>query len=185
MRSVLSLVIAGVLALSANAASVNKRTIGTEVQACIDKLNLIDPQLTVVKTAVDGFVRTQGYTVALSIHNKGLALNTKITDARTACCINTGVVITGDEATAVLTVVQGLSPDIQSTLTSVINKKPEFDAVPLATNILKNDIITLDASTDGLIECLISRSPASHLTAANAEKATIDAAFDAAKAAYP
>ncbi|KAI8976504.1 hypothetical protein BDB01DRAFT_803131 [Pilobolus umbonatus] len=184
MRSVLSLAIAGLLALSVNAASINKRTVSPEVQTCVDKLNLIGPQLAVVKTAVDGFVRTQGYAVALSIHNKGLALNTKITDARTACCVDTGAVITDDEAVAVLTVVQGISPNIQATLGSVVAKKPEFDAVALATNILKNDITTLDASTDALIACLIGRTPTTYTDAANAEKAIIDGAFDAAKAAY-
>ena len=125
-----------------------------------------------------------GYTGALPIHNSGVNLSNIIGAASTACCVNTNAVITGAEATAVLNVVQDVTPDIEDTLASVVTKKPEFDAVFLVTGIVKDDIISLDAATDGLITCLISRTPTSHMPDATIEKDLIDTAFNTTKTAY-
>ncbi|KAI8976501.1 hypothetical protein BDB01DRAFT_853140 [Pilobolus umbonatus] len=149
---------AGLLVLGVNAASINKRAINPEVQACITDLYIVDTLTTFVKNGIN--------------------------DAKTSCCVDTGVAITDEEVVAVLTMVQSITPSIQATSGSVIAKKPEFYGIPLALSVVKRDIETLLNSTDAVISCLIYKTPPEYIDEANLEKGAIHGAFDAATSAY-
>jgi hypothetical protein len=69
-------------------------------------------------------------------------------------------------------------------LTSIVTKKPQFDAILLATALVKTDIKNLDTQTKALDTCLVAKTPASHLAAANALVAQINTSFATAKTAY-
>lgn len=52
MRAFSTLIIAAALALSANAAALDKRAVSAPVQLCIDDINSVAAQLAIVKTDV-------------------------------------------------------------------------------------------------------------------------------------
>jgi hypothetical protein len=132
---------------------------------------------------VDAFTRAGGYSAALAIHEKEKVLETRLKKAGTDCCA-VSVTITTEEADAVLGVVTTLVPEVVASLNSIVVKKPEFDAIFLATALVKGDIKNLDSQTKALDTCLINKTPASHLPAANDLIAQIDASFASAKQAY-
>lgn len=55
MRAFSTLIIAAALALSANAAALDKRAVSAPVQLCIDDINSVAAQLAIVKTDVSTF----------------------------------------------------------------------------------------------------------------------------------
>ncbi|CAO0800581.1 unnamed protein product [Mucor circinelloides] len=183
MRAFSTLLIAAAFALSANAAALDKRAISAPVQLCIDDINSVAAQLAIVKADVDAFTSSSGYSGALAIHNKEQILETRLKKAGTDCCAVSGTVTT-EEADAVLSTVTTLVPQVTSALTSIVTKKPQFDAIFLATALVKSDIKNLDTQTKTLDTCLIAKTPASHLAAANALVAQINTSFASAKTAY-
>jgi hypothetical protein len=77
-----------------------------------------------------------------------------------------------------------LVPEIEGALSSIVTKKPEFDAIFLATALVKGDIKNLDSQTKALDTCLVAATPADYLDAANGYVTRIDNAFATAKTAY-
>lgn len=132
---------------------------------------------------VDAFTSSKGYSGALAIHNKEQVLETRLKKAGTDCCAFTGTVTT-EEADAVLNTVSTLVPQVSAALTSIVTKKSQFDAIFLATSLVKSDIKNLDSQTKTLDTCLLAKTPASHLTAANALVDQINTSFATAKTAY-
>ncbi|GAN11327.1 hydrophobic surface binding protein [Mucor ambiguus] len=183
MRVFSTLLIAAAFALSAHAAALDKRAISAPVQLCIDDINSAAAQLAIVKADVDAFTSSKGYSGALAIHNKEQVLETRLKKAGTDCCAFTGTVTT-EEADAVLNTVSALVPQVSAALTSIVTKKPQFDAILLATTLVKSDIKNLDSQTKTLDTCLLAKTPASHLTAANALVTQINNSFASAKTAY-
>ncbi|CAO0800093.1 unnamed protein product [Mucor circinelloides] len=183
MRAFSTLIIAAAFALSANAAALDKRAVSAPVQLCIDDINSVAAQLAVVKADVDSFTRSAGYTGALAVHNKEQVLETRLKKAGTDCCAVAGTV-TAEEADAVIATVTTLVPQVTAALSSIVTKKPEFDAIFLATALVKTDIKNLDTQTKTLDTCLIAKTPASHLAAANALVTQINNSFASAKTAF-
>lgn len=62
------------------------------------------------------------------------------------CCTTYGIV-TAEEADIVITIVATLVPKVSAGLTSIVSKKFQFDAIPLATALVKTDIKKLDTQT--------------------------------------
>ncbi|KAG2229481.1 hypothetical protein INT48_004683 [Thamnidium elegans] len=188
MRFSATLLIAAALAFSANAASIDRRdlVISPPVALCIADLVSASEQLAIVKTAVDGFFSSAGYSGALAIHNLEQVLETRINKAKTDCCAVTGV-ITSDEATGVLDTVGLLVPKVVDAITSINGKKSQFDAIFLATSIVKTDLKNLEAATKALDTCLVNKTPLTppeFKIQADAYVATINASFLSAKNLY-
>ncbi|KAI7900775.1 hydrophobic surface binding protein A-domain-containing protein, partial [Cokeromyces recurvatus] len=171
------------LSTLANAASFNKRSVSAQVQLCVNDIVSVSEQLAVVKADVDAFTRAGGYPAALAVHNKEQQLETRLKKAGTDCCAIASTFNT-EEADAVLAVISNLVPDVTASLTSIVNKKPEFDAILLATVLVKGDIKNLDTQTKTLDTCLIAKTPSTHIDQANAYVADINNAFSSAKTAY-
>ncbi|KAG2199616.1 hypothetical protein INT46_004608 [Mucor plumbeus] len=175
--------IALTVAASVNAAAVQKRNVSTGVQACIDGLNAAGAQLLTVTSQVNAFTSSAGYAGALGVHSSEQTLETKLKAATTSCCAVT-TTVTEEDATAVLSVVGTLVPEIEDALTAITNKKSQFDAVLLATSLVKADIKNLNTEVNALDTCLIAVTPTDDLTAANAYVSRVTAAFTAADTVY-
>ncbi|KAI8082279.1 hypothetical protein BDF21DRAFT_338683, partial [Thamnidium elegans] len=170
----------------ANAASVNKRAISAPVQLCIDSISSAGAQLEVVNTAVLAFTSSAGIGGANKIHTLEQELETRLKKAGVDCCVDVGT-ITLPEADAVLDTVQVLVPKVTDALSAITSKKSQFDAIFLATTIVKTDIKALDAQTKTLDACLIAKTPTdppSYLETANGYVTEINNAFAAARSAY-
>ncbi|CAO3642762.1 unnamed protein product [Mucor hiemalis] len=186
MRAFSTLFIAAAFALSANAASIEKRAISGPVALCISDIQSVADQLSVVATAVDAFTSADGYSGASAIHTKEQELEKRLKKAGTDCCAIASTVAL-DEADAVLAVVGDLVPKVSNALTAITTKKPQFDAILLATLLVKGDIKNLDTQTKTLDTCLLAKtptSPPSYLDTANGYVTTINNAFASAKTAY-
>ena len=72
MRAFSTLIIAAALALSANAAALDKRAVSAPVQLCIDDINSVAAQLAVVKADVSSVLYLKiSYWLIPSIHTSG------------------------------------------------------------------------------------------------------------------
>mgnify|MGYP001404230143 FL=1 len=72
MRAFSTLIIAAALALSANAAALDKRAVSAPVQLCIDDINSVAAQLAVVKADVSSVLYLKIlYWLIPSIHTSG------------------------------------------------------------------------------------------------------------------
>ncbi|KAI7877090.1 uncharacterized protein EV154DRAFT_555624 [Mucor mucedo] len=183
MRAFSILATIATLALSANAASHNKRAISDNVQSCINGLTSADAKLLELKTAVDGFTSAAGYPGATAIHSTEQALEALLKTTNTACCATT-TTVTDEEAAAVFGLVGNIVPDITGSLDSIIAKKPDFAAVAFATAIVKTDVKALAGLLKTLDGCLIAVTPEALLESAQAYVATIDAKFATAFSTY-
>ena len=132
---------------------------------------------------VDVFTSASGYAGALAIHTKEQTLETLLKKAGTDCCAVTSVV-SDEEAVAVLDVVEDLVPQVEGALTSISDKKSQFDAIVLATTLVKGDIGRLHTQTSALDTCLVAVTPSLYLTEANGYVDRIEAAFEAAETVY-
>ncbi|KAG2230233.1 hypothetical protein BDF21DRAFT_343698 [Thamnidium elegans] len=169
--------------LIAHAALV-KRTDDPQIQLCMDDLTDANAQLAIVKDAVDTFDRSKGYSGALNIHDEEQVLEARLKTAGTSCCAVSAVASTAD-ADAFLDVVDTMVPLVQGALTSIVTKKPEFDAIFLATTIVKTDIKNLNNQANQLLDnCLFDVTPPSHTAIATTHVAAIKSAFATAKTAY-
>ncbi|KAI9482697.1 MAG: hypothetical protein EXX96DRAFT_555347 [Benjaminiella poitrasii] len=171
------------LAASVNAAVINKRDVSAGVQACIDGINNTLPQLATVTSEVSSFTSSSGYSGAIAIHSNEQKLETLLKTATTACCAVTSTV-SAEEAAAVINVVDIVVPQIEAALSVITDKKSQFDAILLATALVKADIKNLDSELTSLDTCLIAATPADVLDTANGYVDRVRAAFDAAEDAY-
>ncbi|GAA5805031.1 hypothetical protein HPULCUR_010544 [Helicostylum pulchrum] len=179
MRAFSSLFVTAALALSANAA-----TNDPQIQLCMDDLTAANAQLAIVKGAVDTFARSQDYPGAITIHNKEQILEQRLTTAGNTCCAVNIVAATAD-ANAFLSVVNTMVPLVQGALASIVSKRPEFDAIFLATSIVKTDIKNLNNQANQLLDnCLFDVTPPSHTAIATTHVTVIKSAFATAKTAY-
>lgn len=122
----------------------------------------------------------------MAIHNLEQVLETRIKKAKTDCCAIVGYA-TSEETTGVLAEVGTLVPKVVQTIDSIKAKKPQFDAILLATLIVKNDLKNLESQTKALDTCLIAKTPLSppeFRVQADAYVAQIDASFAGAKSLY-
>lgn len=112
----------------------------------------------------------------MNIHASEQTLESLIQTATSDCC--TISTISDEEANAILAVVEDLVPDIVSTLATLDSKKPQFDAVLLATLIVKTDIKNLDTKTTSLDICLLAACPTGLQTTCQDLMDQVNAAFD-------
>ncbi|KAK4513865.1 uncharacterized protein ATC70_005871 [Mucor velutinosus] len=175
--------IAFTIAASVNAAAVQKRAVSAGVQSCIDGLNAASAQLLTVTSQVNSFTSSAGYSGALAVHSSEQTLESKLKAATTSCCAVTSTV-SEEDATAVFSVVGVVVPEIESALSAIVTKKPQFDAVLLATSLVKTDIKNLNTEVNSLDTCLIAVTPADDLANANAYVDRVNTAFASAKTAY-
>ncbi|GAN05215.1 hydrophobic surface binding protein [Mucor ambiguus] len=175
--------IALTIAASVNAAAVQKRTVTAGVQACVDGLNAASAQLLTVTSQVNSFTSAAGYSGALAVHSSEQTLETKLKAAITSCCAVT-TTVSEEDATAVFSVVGVVVPEIENALSAIVTKKPQFDAVLLATSLVKTDIKNLNTEVNSLDTCLIAVTPAADLANANAYVGRVNTAFASAKTAY-
>ncbi|KAI7906256.1 uncharacterized protein BX663DRAFT_558787 [Cokeromyces recurvatus] len=171
------------LAASVNAATLSKRDISSGVQACINGFNDALPQLGTVTSKVNSFTRAAGYPGAIAVHSEEQKLEALLKSTTTACCAVT-TTVSNEEADAVISVIDTVVPQIEAALAAITVKKPEFDAVLLATNIVKGDIKNLDSQVTTLDNCLVAVTPDSYLDVANGYVTRVRTAFDTAEDAY-
>ncbi|KAI8059384.1 uncharacterized protein B0P05DRAFT_574878 [Gilbertella persicaria] len=183
MRAFSILSIALALFASANAAAVDKRAISSNVQTCVNDITAAGTQLTAVKSDVAGFTSAAGYSGALAIHTKEQALENLLKTATTSCCVQK-TTVTDEEAAAVLNVISTLVPNIETTLSSLVSKKSQFDTILLATTLVKTDIKNLKTQTSALDTCLVAVTPSAYTTDANGYVTRVNAAFTSASTAY-
>lgn len=178
-------IVASVVALlaTANAASVSKRAVSSQVQLCINDLNAASAQLTVVDNAVNAFTAASGYTGAIAVHTQEQKLETLIKQANTDCCAQT-TTVSEEDATAVFAVVAQIVPQITTAINDIIAKKSTFAGVLLATPLVKSDISNLNKLLNTLDTCLLNVTPADDLAEAQGYIDTINADFANADAAY-
>jgi hypothetical protein len=75
-------------------------------------------------------------------------------------------------------------PQVTGSLSSISAKKPQFDAIFLATGLVKNAIKNLNGGTTTLDTCLINKTPAAYLATANGYVTQINAAFASTRQTY-
>ncbi|KAG6914968.1 hypothetical protein DXG01_014167 [Tephrocybe rancida] len=145
------------------------------------KLNALDTAITAYSPNVGVGTLTQ----ALAIHTASTSLGTTI-DSTTADVKTVPTPISDADAQAILSALSALEPTIDDSLTKIVARKAAFTALPLGgiPALVKQDLSNLNASTNALEAALIASAPASILTAANALKARINAAFATAIAAF-
>lgn len=153
------------------------------------KLNLRELQLpfTNIEFQVNAFTSSQGYSGATAIHTQEQELEKRLKQSGVSCCVTPPTTVTLEEADAVLAIVGNLVPKITGSLSAIVTKKPQFDAILLATLLVKNDIKSLDTQTKTLYTCLVNKTPTdppSYLQTANGYVAQIQAGFASAKTAY-
>jgi hypothetical protein len=109
-------------------------------------------------------------------------LETDLKAATTACCAVTSATV--EEAAAVISVVDTIVPEIETALSDIVNQKPQFDAVLLATAIVKGDLKNLNTELTALDTCLVAATPSDYTSVAQGYVDRVNAAFAAADAAY-
>jgi hypothetical protein len=120
----------------------------------------------------------------LAIHEKEQVLEARLTTAGNSCCAVSQVVTSAD-ADAFLGVVEDMVPLIQGALASIVTKKPEFDAIFLATTLVKADIKNLNIKSNNLLDtCLFRVTPTDYIPIANQYVGNIKTAFASARTAY-
>ncbi|GAN05324.1 hypothetical protein MAM1_0088c04794 [Mucor ambiguus] len=103
------------------------------------------------------------------------------------CCCSTchfDGTVTAKEADAVIATVNTFVPQATATLSSIFTKKPEFDAILLATALVKSEIKSLDTQTKVLDACLIDKTSPSYVAAVNALVTQISSSFASTMIAY-
>ncbi|KAG2208257.1 hypothetical protein INT47_006113, partial [Mucor saturninus] len=166
-----------------NAAPQSKRTISDSVQSCVNGLTSSNVKLLELTEALKVFKGADGYTAAVALHTHEQALDAAFKITSTDCCAITATV-SDEEATAVFGLVGDFVPDITNSFDVIISKKPEFDALLLATNIAKADIKTLSGYLRQVDGCLIAVTPEPLLATVQSYMDTIDAKLVATYAAY-
>lgn len=166
-----------------NAAALNKRDVSAGVQSCIDGLNTASAELLLVTSAVKGFTSAGGYSAAINIHTTEQTLESYLKSATTACCAVT-TTVSEEDATAVIGVVDTIVPEIEDALSAIVAQKSQFDAVLLATALVKADIKSLQTELQSLDTCLLAVTPSDDAAVAQAYVDRITAAFATADTAY-
>lgn len=92
--------------------------------------------------------------------------------------------VSEEEAAAVISVVNTIVPEIENALSAIVSKKPQFDAVLLATAIVKSDLKNLNTELTALDKCLLAVTPADDLAVAQGYVDRINTAFASANTAY-
>jgi hypothetical protein len=87
--------------------------------------------------------------------------------------------ISDSDVNAVLSAIDQLTPVIVAAMDAIINKKPVFDSVLLATSTVKGDINSLHTKTTSLTSCLTDNGGITPYYVSE-----IEAAFQRAIAAY-
>lgn len=139
-------------------------------------------QLDVVTTGVNNWKVSDGYAGALKVQTEETKLENYLDSAKSACTISGTVSDT--DAQTILAQVDTLVPKVESALSSIVTKKPDFDKVLLVTALVTKDIKNLKTKTDALDNALLSATPASYKDQANAYVARINKAFADAYTAY-
>ncbi|KAI8976548.1 hypothetical protein BDB01DRAFT_352962 [Pilobolus umbonatus] len=187
MRSTLLLSIVGFFTVAANAASINKRTISSEVQVCIDQLNLVGPKMDNLQAFLNTFDTGETeYNMAtgLKVYDFKKIVNAALETSGIACCAVSSPVFTDEEAPALLSIYQGITPRVQEYTQSYIAKYPSFIEIPLMSSIYKAHFMYANEFSDTLGGCLVSRSPSAQSDAFTAEMNLIRAAYDEAHTVY-
>ncbi|KAI8976562.1 hypothetical protein BDB01DRAFT_354945 [Pilobolus umbonatus] len=187
MRSTLLLSIVGFFTVAANAASINKRTISSEVQVCIDQLNLVGPKMDNLQAYLNTFDTGETeYNLAtdLKIHTFKREVNTALETSGIACCDVSSPVFTDEEAPALLSIYQGITPKVQEYTQSYIAKYPIIYEIPFYLIVYMLDFKNATQFSDTLGGCLVSRSPSAQSDAFTAEMNLIRAAYDEAHTVY-
>ncbi|GAA94972.1 uncharacterized protein L969DRAFT_105163 [Mixia osmundae IAM 14324] len=137
-------------------------------------------QLTVVTTDANKLntslaVANLTYSSAYAIHSLALTTIKDINNGTSLCNTTTGFTA-ANGISVIQTVVNNLTPPTLAALTSLINKKSQFDSFKLGS-IAKTDITNLHTAVDNLSACIVS-------AVQNATVTPLDTGFNQAAAAY-
>jgi hypothetical protein len=101
------------------------------------------------------------------------------------CSASPPATYSNEEANAVIQSTLEFSTKMSDLLTSLENKKPEFDKVFFASRILGIKISLLRNQTNDFNKALTSKTPASSLPSLTTHFTKLNAAYQTAQAAYP
>ncbi|KAG5732413.1 hypothetical protein E4T56_gene11315 [Termitomyces sp. T112] len=150
------------------------QTTPTQVES--DITNGIVPKLSAVITAIEDFSANGGSVdQAMTIHLADDDLNAAIVqvtdDLRRAVCP-----LSDSDATTILTDLEALSTNINSSLTDIVALKPELDTLG-ATPLIQQDLTVVKVSTDALGTALVACVSANIAPAAEQFIAGVDDAL--------
>ncbi|KAF7974267.1 hypothetical protein HWV62_13056 [Athelia sp. TMB] len=145
----------GAMFATTYALSLPKRDI-TQVEADIAS---ISTQVTSLDTAVNAFPDTGGsLTQALAINTASKNLTTTIASATTDVQA-VPLPIAESDADTIFSAVQAFVPTIVDALTAIIAKKPSFDALIVADQLVSQDLASLNSTTSAFEAALVAAAP--------------------------
>ncbi|KEI39502.1 uncharacterized protein L969DRAFT_49220 [Mixia osmundae IAM 14324] len=158
------------VALLAGAAAAVSATTPTQL---INQLNVVTTDAQKLNTSLAATTFT--YSSAYAIHTAALQTIKDINNATSLCNSTTGFT-PANSVTVINTVANNITPPTKAALTSLINKKSQFDSFKLGS-LAKQDINNLKNSTDNLAACIVNQVIGATVT-------PLDTAFAQAAAAY-
>ncbi|KAH6705176.1 hydrophobic surface binding protein A-domain-containing protein [Leptodontidium sp. MPI-SDFR-AT-0119] len=167
---------AAVLSLSvATCNPVDKR----DAALVLTDLTAVGNALTTLTASVTSY--TGGLTGAITISTNGNTLDTAINKATTDA--NSSAAFTAAQSASITSSIGTLTPQIQSTLTALVNKEPLFDASALDPLVL-SQLNTLLADSDKLGVALQAKAVAADVVTLKGYQSTIDTSFAFAIAVF-
>ncbi|KAG6898448.1 hypothetical protein C0993_006810 [Termitomyces sp. T159_Od127] len=146
-------------------------------------INVLVAALAAAIVAIDAFP-IEGGTLdeAIAIHTADTGVNdglvTVTNDITTASCP-----LSDTDASAILTLVEAQGPNIQQALMDAVAREPGLAAVG-AVPIIRDDLTTLQASSDAMGAALVDCVSSNLASRAQAFQSAVDAAFAPAVAAF-
>ncbi|KDR66630.1 hypothetical protein GALMADRAFT_80675 [Galerina marginata CBS 339.88] len=161
---------------------------GTSAATIADILSdtsTINSQITTLDEAITAYPATGGTLAnALAIHTDASNLINTVKKGTTDAV--TPKPFSEADGNSIVKAVKAFEPKVLDALKQLVIKKPAFQALPIGgiPALVKQDLISLNASTVAFEAALIASAPADLIPTANSIKSTIDAAFATAIAAY-
>ncbi|PFH51155.1 hypothetical protein AMATHDRAFT_40345 [Amanita thiersii Skay4041] len=150
----------------------------TDLADISSKTNALDAEL----TAFPSSDQTEAIAQALDIHNSAVAL----VDALNHAAGDANVALTDAQATTILGQLQNLEPVIAHALDEVVQKKADFEAIPISglTALIHQDLVDLQNGVRTFSNALLAITPADQQDPATALSNEIIALFDNPIAVY-
>ncbi|KAH7391552.1 hydrophobic surface binding protein A-domain-containing protein [Cadophora sp. MPI-SDFR-AT-0126] len=142
-------------------------------------LTAVSSAVTVLTADINAY--TGGLTGAITISTDGTNLDTAIKKATTDATASAA--FTAAQSSSITSAIGTLTPQIQATLTALVNKEPLFDASALDPLVL-SQLQTLLADSDKLGAALQAKAVAADVTTLKGYQSTIDTSFAFAIAVF-
>lgn len=156
--------------------------VSPKVQQLVNALSTIGSKVVATNTAVTGYTASGGLVGALSIQQKEQELDKAVQDAVNIA--HAGAKVTNDcDVAGITEAVNAFAPSTSALLSSIVQKKPEFDKVGV-TNIVSKDLTTLNVKTNSLIGEAYAKLPCSGIIQMQKGIEGIQASYLAATRAY-